>query len=165
VVTLAVLVAGAWFGYRLASQFLGSGFPSDIAGIPKSLAGGDTLRATIATWRSETHVPARSQIYSSAVQNNQDAFAVVRVTSVPTGATPVGLLKRLADQGSTLRLPSSRVHEVASDGVAYTCATGFDQTTDCVWKVDGGGLVFVLAGSSRDYASAIALAVAAHDAL
>jgi len=162
---VAALVAGGWFGYRWASQFLGSGFPSDIAGVPKSLAGGDVLKATIATWRSDTSVPARSQVYSSAVQNNLDAFAVVKVTSVPAGKTPVGLLKQLAGQGSTVKLSSSRVHQEQSDGVAYTCAIGFDQTTDCVWRTDDGGLVFVLAGASRDYTAAVTLAIAAHDAL
>jgi len=165
IVTIALLLVGGWFGYRWAGTFLGSSFPADIGGIPKSLAGGDDLKATIATWRSETKVPARSQIYSSAVQNNQDAFAVVRVTSVPSGVTAVGLLRQLAGQGSPVKLPASRVHDEQVNGVPYTCATGYDQTTDCLWRASDGGIVLVLGGPSRDYQTALTLTVAAHDAL
>jgi hypothetical protein len=162
--TIAVLVVGGVFGYRWASTFLGSGFPSQIAGVPKSLAGGDQLKATIGTWRSEVSVEARSQIYSSSVNNNQDAFAVLKVTS-PNGITPVELLRRLASEGSPIKLPVSRIHDEQVNAVDYTCATGVDQATDCLWHGVNGEVVIVMGGPSRDYGTTLTLTAAAHDSL
>jgi hypothetical protein len=162
---IAALVVGGWFGYRWASTFLGSGFPSEIAGVPKSLAGGDQLKATIATWRSDVNVQARSQIYSSAVQNNDDAFAIVKVTAPPDGVTGVELLRRLASEGSATKFPASRIQDEPVNGIDYSCATGFDQTTECFWRDVDGGIVFVLGGPSRDFGTTLTLTAAAHDAL
>jgi hypothetical protein len=163
--TIGVLVAGGFFGYRWANTFLGSGFPSEIGGIPKTLAGGEQLKATIATWRSEVNVQARSQIYSSAIQNNQDAFAVLRVTAPADGPTPVELLRRLASQGSTIKIPASRVHDEQVEGVNYACVTGVDQATECLWHGVGGEVVIVMGGPSRDYGATLTLTVTTHDAL
>jgi hypothetical protein len=164
-VLVGVLVVGGWFGYRWTSTFLGSGFPSEIGGVPKSLAGGDQLKATIATWRSDVSVQARSQIYSSAVMNNQDAFAIVMVTASPDGITPTEMLRRLASEGSTTRLPASQVHDERVTTVDYTCATGFDQATDCLWRGVDGEVVIVMGGPSRDYPTTLTLTEAAHVAL
>jgi hypothetical protein len=161
---IAVLVVGGVFGYRWASAFLGSGFPSQIAGVPKSLAGGDQLKATIGTWRSEVNVEARSQIYSSAVNNNQDAFAVLKVAS-SNGVTPVELLRRLADGGSTIKLPASRIHDERVNAVDYTCATGVDQATACFWRGIDGEVVIVMGGPSRDYGTTLTLTAVTHDSL
>jgi uncharacterized protein YuzB (UPF0349 family) len=164
-VLVGVLVVGGWFGYRWTSTFLGSGFPSEVGGVPKSLAGGDQLKATIATWRSDVNVQARSQIYSSAVMNNQDAFAIVMVTASPDGVTPVEMLRRLASEGSTSRLPASQVHDERVNAIDYTCATGFDQATECLWRGVDGEVVIVMGGQSRDYHTALTLTEDAHLAL
>jgi hypothetical protein len=164
VLTIAILVVGGVFGYRWASAFLGSDFPSQIAGVPKSLAGGDQLKATIATWRSEVSVEARSQIYSSAVNNNQDAFAVLKVTK-SNGLTPVELLRRLGSEGSPTKLPASRIHDEQVNAVDYTCVTGVDQATECLWRGVDGEVVIVMGGPSRDYGTTLSVTAAAHDAL
>jgi hypothetical protein len=161
---IAVLVVGGVFGYRWVSAFLGSGFPSQIAGVPKSLAGGDQLKATIATWRSEVNVEARSQIYSSAVNNNQDAFAVLKVTS-SNGVTPVELLRRLASEGSPTKLPASRIHDEQLNAVGYTCVTGVDQATECLWRDVDGEVVIVMGGPTRDYSTTLTLTAAVRDSL
>jgi hypothetical protein len=164
-VMIGALAVGAWFGYQWAATFLGSGFPTEIAGVPRSLAGGDQLKATIATWRSDVNVKARSQIYSSAISNNQDAFAVVKATPPAGGASPTELLRRLASEGSTIKLPLSRIQEEQVSGIDYTCVTGFDQATDCMWRDASGEVVIVMGGPTRDYGTTLTLTASAHDAL
>ncbi|MBI3649091.1 MAG: hypothetical protein HY240_10135 [Actinobacteria bacterium] len=163
---VGLLVAGGWFGYRLVNDFLKPDFPGTIDGIPKTLdSGAGGLLGPVGRWASSLHLKTRSQVYGSAVQDNQDAFVVTKVTGWSGRFSPDKLLADLVNSGSQLKVPANQVKHERIGTTDYSCLTGKDMATRCLWSSAVGEVVIMVSGPSRSYDQVAELTAAAHDAM